>query len=189
VGAAADHNGRILVADEGGALWTLDPARRRFATLPTPDDVVVGRAGHIFVNTLGDNAIHELDAQGQQLSMMSGLNQPQGIALDGADNLYYTESGRGRIGRVVRSFVLDPPKVTRTAGGTFIICPVVRRALGFHEPVSLTTGSSPTTAILQLVQPGTDSSGGLEVQTPDHSVTISVGGGGLLNLSQVVSLP
>ena len=189
VGAAADHNGRIFVADEGGAVWTLDPARRRFATLPTPDDVVVGRAGDIFVNTLGDNAIHELDAQGQQLSMMSGLNQPQGIALDGADNLYYTESSRGRIGRVVQSFVLDPPKVTRTAGGTFIICPVVRRALGFHEPVSLTTGSSLTTAILQLVQPGTDSSGGLEVQTPDHSVTIYVGGGGLLSLSQVVSLP
>ena len=189
VGAAVDQNGRIFVADEGGALWTLDPARHRFASLPTPDDVVVGRAGHIFVNTLGDNAIHELGAQGQQLSIISGLNQPQGIALDGADNLYYTESGRGRIGRVVRSFILDPPKVTPTAGGTFIICPVVRRAPGFHEPLSLTTGSSLTTAILQLVQPGTDSSGALEVQTPDHSVTIYVGGGGLLNLSQVVTLP
>src|SRR5205814_9676999 len=90
VGAAADHNGRIFVADEGGALWTLDPARRRFATLPTPDDVVVGRAGHIFVNTLGDNAIHEFDAQGHQVSVLSGVNQPQGIALDDADNLYYT---------------------------------------------------------------------------------------------------
>src|SRR5439155_1250143 len=86
VGSAVDQNGRIFVADEGGSVWTLDPARRRFATLPTPDDVVVGRAGQIFVNTLGDNAIHEFDAQGHQLSMMSGINQPQGIALDGADN-------------------------------------------------------------------------------------------------------
>jgi streptogramin lyase len=189
VGAAVDQNGRIFVADEGGALWTLDPARRRFASLPAPDDVVVGRAGHIFVNTLGDNAIHELDAQGQQVSMMSGLNQPQGIALDGADNLYYTESGRGRIGRVVRSFILDPPRVTRTTRGTFIICPVVRRAAGFHDSLSLTTGSSLTTAILQLMQPGADSSGALEVQTPEHSVTINVAGGGLLYQSQVVTLP
>src|SRR5213080_563530 len=189
VGSAVDQNGRIFVADEGGSVWTLDPARRRFATLPTPDDVVVGRAGHIFVNTLGDNAIHEFDAQGHQVSVLSGVNQPQGIALDGADNLYYTETARGRIARVVRSFTLDPPKVTRTTRGTFIICPVIRRAAGFQDALSLVTGSSPTTAMLQLLQPGTDSSGALEVQTPEHSVTIYVGGGGLLNLSQVVSLP
>src|SRR5207237_9884700 len=55
VGAAADHNGRIFVADEGGAVWTLDPARRRFATLPTPADVVVGRARDIYVTPLGDS--------------------------------------------------------------------------------------------------------------------------------------
>jgi sugar lactone lactonase YvrE len=189
VGAAVDRNGRIFVADEGGALWTLDPVRHRFATLPTPDDVVVGLAGHIFVNTLGDNALHEFDAQGHQVATMSGIDQPQGIALDAADNLYYTESARGRIGRVVRTFLLDPPKVTRTTRGTFIICPVVRRAPDFHEPLSLVTGSSPTTSILQLVQPGADSSGALEVQTPERSVTIDVGGGGLLNLRQVVTLP
>jgi sugar lactone lactonase YvrE len=188
VGAAVDRNGRIFVADEGGALWTLDPARHRFATLPTPDDVVVGRAGHIFVNTLGDNALHEFDAQGHQVTMISGISQPQGIALDDADNLYYTESVRGRVGRVVRTFLLDPPKVARTTRGTFIICPVVRRAPDFHEPLSLVTGSGPNTAILRLVQPGTDSSGGLEVQTPEHSVSIDVGGG-LLHLSQVVTLP
>jgi len=188
VGAAVDQSGRIFVADEGGAVWTLDPARRRFASLPTPDDVVVGRAGHIFVNTLGDNAIHEFDPQGHQLSMMSGLNQPQGIALDDGDNLYYSESGNGQIARVVRSFILDSPKVTRTTSGTFIICPVVRRAAGFSKPLTLLAPNAPT-ATLQLVQPGTDSSGALEVETPEHSVTINVGDGGLLNLSQVVTLP
>jgi len=188
VGAAVDQSGRIFVADEGGAVWTLDPARRRFASLPTPDDVVVGRAGHIFVNTLGDNAIHEFDPQGRQLSMMSGLNQPQGIALDDGDNLYYSESGNGQIARVVRSFILDSPKVTRTTSGTFIICPVVRRAAGFSKPLTLLAPNAPT-ATLQLVQPGTDSSGALEVQTAEHSVTINVGDGGLLNLSQVVTLP
>jgi sugar lactone lactonase YvrE len=188
VGAAVDATGRIFVADEGGALWVLDPARHRFATLPTPDDVLVGRAGHIFVNTLGDNAIHELDSQGHQVGVITGIQQPQGIALDYADNLYYTEFNTGRIDRVIRTFVLDPPKVTRTTRGTFIICPVIRRASGFNEKLGLQAGSSLKTSILQLVQPGTDSSGALEVQTPESSITITVSDGGLLSQTQTVSL-
>ena len=188
VGAAVDASGRIFVADEGGALWVLAPARLRLATLPTPDDVVVSRAGHIFVNTLGDNAIHELDIQGHQVSVITGIQQPQGIALDYADNLYYTEFNAGRIDRVVRTFVLDPATVTRTARGTFIICPVIRRASGFNEKLGLQTGSSMKTSILQLVQPGTDSSGALEVQTTEPSISITLTDGGLLSQSQAVPL-
>jgi DNA-binding beta-propeller fold protein YncE len=191
VGAAVDANGRIFVADEGGALWVLDPARHRFATLSTPDDVLVGRAGHIFVNTLGDNAIHELDGQGHQVSAITGIQQPQGIALDYADNLIYTDSNTGRIDRVVRTFILDPPTVTRTTRGTFIICPVIRRAARFARPLALSTGSGLTTSILRLVQPGIDSSGALEVQTPEHAISISVDttdGGVNLTLSQTVQL-
>jgi sugar lactone lactonase YvrE len=192
VGAAVDATGRIFVADEGGALWVLDPARHRFATLSTPDDVLVGRAGHIFVNTLGDNAIHELDGQGHQVSVITGIQQPQGIALDDADNLYYTEFNTGRIDRVVRTFILDPSKVTRTAQRTYVICPVIRRAEGFTDPLGIETGSSLTTSILRLLQPGTDSSGALEVRTPDHSISIGVSdnrAGSLLGLSQTVALP
>lgn len=188
VGAAVDASGRIFVADEGGALWALTPAKVRFATLPTPDDVLVGRAGHIFVNTLGDNAIHELDSQGHQVSVLTGIQQPQGIALDTADNLYYTEFNTGRIDRVVRTFTLDPPKVMRTTRGTFIICPVIRRASGFDEKLGLQTGSSLKTSILQLVQPGRDTSGALEVQTSEPSISITVSDGGLLSQSQTVSL-
>jgi sugar lactone lactonase YvrE len=187
-GAGVDANGRIFIADEGGPVWILDPAKRRFASLPEPDDVLIARGGHIFVNTLGDNAIHELDADGHQVAVFSGIRQPQGIALDYADNLYYTEFGDGRIGRIVRTFTLDPPKVTRTARGTYIICPVVRRAAGFNQPLGLSTGSSLTTSIIQLVQPGTDTSGALEVLTSGPSITITVSGGGLLSLSQTVSL-
>jgi sugar lactone lactonase YvrE len=191
VGAAVDTAGRIFVADEGGALWVLDPGRRRFATLATPDDVLVGRAGHIFVNTLGDNAIHELDSLGHQVGVITGIQQPQGIALDSADNLYYTEFNTGRIDRVIRTFTLDTPTVTRTTRGTYIICLVIGRAAGFSQPLGLTTGSSLTTSILQLVQPGIDSSGALEVQTPEHSITISVdttNGGVNLGLSQTIQL-
>ena len=186
VGAAVDATGRIFVADEGGALWVLEPARHRFATLPTPDDVLVGRAGHIFVNTLGDNAIHELDSQGHQVSVITGIQQPQGIALDTADNLYYTEFNTGRIDRVIRTFTLDQPLVTRTARGTHIICPVIRRASGFTQPLGLLAPSNSLT--LQLVQPGTTSSGAVEVQTSEPSITITVSDGGLLSQSQIVSL-
>jgi hypothetical protein len=44
------------------------------------------------------------------------------------------------------------------------------------------------TSILQLVQPGTDLSGALEVQTSEPSITITVGDGGLLSQSQTVLL-
>ena len=188
VGAAIDYTGRLFVADEGGALWVLDPTRHRFATLPTPDDVLVGRAREIFVNTLGDNAIHIFNSQ-HEVSVLSGIDQPQGIALDNADNLYFTEFNKGIIARLIRTFTLDSPLVRQTARGTFIVCPVIQRAVGYHDALVLQAGSNSTKAILQLVQPGTDSSGALEVRTTDHSLTITVGNGGLLNLKQTIALP
>jgi sugar lactone lactonase YvrE len=187
-GAGADASGRIFIADEGGPVWVLDPTKRRFATLPTPDDVLVGRAGLVFVNTLGDNAIHELDAQGHQVTVLTGIQQPQGIALDAADNLYYTEFTKNRIGRVVRTFTLDPAQVTRTAAGRYLICPVVRRAPGFSTALQLQTGSSLAASVLRLNQPGTDSSGALELETTQPSVTITVSDGGLLSQTQRIAL-
>ena len=187
-GAGSDASGRIFIADEGGPVWVLEPSKRRFATLSTPDDVLVGRGGHVFVNTLGDNAIHELDSQGHQVGVISGIQQPQGIALDGADNLYYTEFNSGRIDRVVRTFILGAPDVTRTTQGSYIIRLVIGRAAGFESPLRLTTSSSLATSILQLVQPGTDSSGALEIHTPGPSLTINVSDDSL-GLSQTISLP
>jgi sugar lactone lactonase YvrE len=191
VGAARDSNGRILVADEGGALWRLDPAKHRLTTLPTPDDVAVTQDGHLFVNTLGDNAIHELDPEGRQIQVLTGIAQPQGIALDGADNLYVAAMTGGRIERLVRSFTLDAPKVTRVAGNTFSICLAIRRAPGYTQPLGLSIGSSSKASILQLVQPGTDSSGALEVQTSERSLIIVVSqvtGSSAIELSQTIAL-
>lgn len=174
VGAAIDTSGRIFVADEGNTLWVLEPAKHRFVTLPTPDDVLVAQDGHIFVNTLGDNAIHELDGQGHQLNVLRGIAQPQGIALDGADNLYYTEFNSGRIDRIVRTFVLAAAAVTRTSMSTVEICPSIHRAAGFASPLTLSAGSSAETVVLRVVQPGTTSSGALELRSSAPTVTISV---------------
>src|SRR4029077_4138141 len=129
---------------------------------------------------------HELDAQGHQGSVITGIQQPQGIALDDADNLYYTEFNTGRIDRVIRTFVLDTPRVTRTPRGTYIICPVIHRAQGFAQPLGLLAPAKSLT--LQLVQPGTTSSGAVEVRTSEPSITITVSGGGLLSQSQAVQL-
>ena len=188
VGAAVDPQGRIFVADEGGPLWVLEPGQRRLLVLQTPDDVLVGKDGHLFVNTIGDNAIHELDASGHSVNVMRGIRGPQGIGLDGADNLYYTEFDAGRIARVVRRFVLNQATVTHTTQGTNLICPALRRAAAFTSPVTLTPASSVATLILRLEQPGPDSSGGLEVRTGETSVTFSMGSGSF-QLSQTVSLP
>lgn len=183
VGAAIDAAGHILVTDEGGALWILDPGRRRLATLATPDDVVVTSDGHIFVSTLGDNRLHELDSQGRQLSVISGIPQPQGLALDAADNLYYTAANTGQVARLVRSYVLGRPMVHRIATNRYLVCPLVQRAPDFSAPLSLVAESSARLDIVAEVQPGTDSSGAIEIETDAPSITISIG-----RLSQTVSL-
>ena len=190
VGAGIDSHRRILVVDEAGPVWRLDQGKQRLGSLPTPDDVVVAARDQIFVNTLGDNAIHQLDADGRQVATISGLRQPQGIALDTAGNLYLTEFDAGTIDRVVRTFILDPARVTRLGNYTFIVCPAIRRASGFVAPLELTTGSSPTTSIVAVIQPGIDSSGAVEIQTTDPSVSITVSAdvGGRVGLSQLIPL-
>ena len=188
VGAAADRQGRIFVADEGGALWVLEPAQRRFLSLRIPDDVLVGRDGHLFVNTIGDGAIHEVDGQQHTIRIISGIRGPQGIALDGADNLYYTEFDAGRIDRVLRTFILDEPTVSNAGDGTEIICPRLRRAADFRDALSLTPAPGGGTTVLQLHQPGIDSSGALRIRTSQKTLSFSIAAG-QLHLSQTVPIP
>jgi sugar lactone lactonase YvrE len=174
VGAALDSSGRLFIPDEGGVLWVLDPARHRFASLATPDDAILTHGDQLFVTTLGDNAIHEFDAQGHQLSVLTAPHQPQGIALDGADNLYFTEFYGGRIDRLIRTFSLQRPTVTRIATGIYRVCPTIARATGFTDPLTISMASTSSVAAVQLVEPGTDSSGAIEVRTSDPSIRISV---------------
>ena len=188
VGAAADQQGRIFVADEGGALWALTPAQRRFASLPVPDDVLVGHDGHLFVNTIGDSAIHELDGQRHTIRIISGIRGPQGIALDTADNLYYTEFDAGRIDRLLRTFILDKPTVSSAGDGTRVICPRLRRAANFRDVLSLIPATGGATTVVQLHQPGTDSSGAMRIRTAEKTLSFSIAAG-QLQLSQTVPIP
>jgi sugar lactone lactonase YvrE len=188
VGAAVDASGRVLVADEGGALWVLGPPARRLLSLPVPDDVVVGPDGTIFVNTLQDGAIHAIDPQGRASTLLRGLGSPQGVALDGAGNLYYTESSAGRVGRLNRAFVLGTPRVSRLPGGRLQVCPALERAGGFSDPLQLSIPPQAGVHVLRLRQPGPDSSGAVEVLLDSgrrsFTLTVSSTAG---RLSQAVS--
>jgi hypothetical protein len=166
----------------------LDSGQRRFAALQTPDDVLVARDGHLFVNTLGDNAIRELDASAHTVSVIHGIRGPQGIGLDAADNLYYTEFDAGRIIRVVRTFILEKASVSRTSRGTVVLCAGLRRAAGFAAPLMITASSTSASTVLQLEQPAAGSSGGLEVSSSEALLTFSIGNGAL-ELSETASIP
>lgn len=108
---AVVSNGTLYVVDEnGGRLWRgalSGPLRAFGPALTLPDDVVVAGDGGAYVNTLGQGAagggIVRIDANGRSSSMLTGLNDPQGIDLDGAGNLLFTESGAGRLAVDVRS--------------------------------------------------------------------------------------
>ncbi len=104
-GVWVEAGGGLLVADEtGGTLDRVRPDRtlQKLADLPVPDDVVEDGAGNIFVTTLGDGAIHVIPAAtGQASVLVTGLSDPQGLALDADGNLVVTDPGHHRLVKIV----------------------------------------------------------------------------------------
>jgi len=86
--------------------------------------------------------------------LADGLQAPQGVAVDGADNLYVSESGAGRVDLLIRTFKLIPLRAgTRSSKGP--VCIDIQRAVGFDDPITLQ--GSPGVQVVQ--QPGTGSRG------------------------------
>lgn len=103
-GAWVEPNGAILVVDENaGALKRLRPdgAIEQIARLSTPDDVIEDAQGNIFVNTLGDHAIHWIDPAGKDQVLVSDLGSPQGLIFDAAGDLIVADSGLHRLLKIV----------------------------------------------------------------------------------------
>jgi len=168
VGADVDVRGNVFVADEGGAIWKIagsPPTQVRVASLRIPDDVLVDRGGSLMVNTLGDGMVHLVAPDGSVTSVLSGLRNPQGIALDGAGNLFVTEFDAGRIDQLVRAFVLGPPAVTRVDATTVTVCPSVRRAAGYTLPlaVSLADTHAGLQAMIASLPAAGDTSGAIAI--------------------------
>ena len=104
-GAWVERTGDLLIADEyGNAVFRLhrDGALEKVADLSIPDDVIADASGNIFAVTLGDDAVHVLTAgTNQDVLLVSGLNNPQGIIFDAGGNLIVTDSGNHRLLKVV----------------------------------------------------------------------------------------
>jgi len=104
-GAWMESTGDLLIADENGnAVFRIrvDGTLEKVADFSIPDDVIEDTSGNIFVITLGDDAVHVLTAQTKQdVILVSGLKDPQGIIFDSDGDLIVTDSGNHRLLKVL----------------------------------------------------------------------------------------
>ncbi len=93
-GAWVEPGGNILVVDEAaGYLYRVHPDGKKdqLARFSTPDDVIEDSSGNIFINTLGDHAVHALTPGGRDIVLLNNISDPQGIAFTGDGNLVVTD--------------------------------------------------------------------------------------------------
>jgi sugar lactone lactonase YvrE len=104
-GAWAEPDGNLLIADEfGNVILRLYPdgSLEKIADLSVPDDVVEDSNGNIFAVTLGDNAVHVITAQDKaDVTLVNGLDNPQGIIFDREGNLIVTDSGHRQLLKIL----------------------------------------------------------------------------------------
>lgn len=104
-GAWVEPDGNILLADENGnAVFRLhsDGALEKVADLSVPDDVIADASGNVFVITLGDDAVHLISAGlSQDMVLVGGLSDPQGIIFDLDGNLIVTDPGHHALVKVI----------------------------------------------------------------------------------------
>lgn len=169
-GAWTAPDGSVLIADEfGNAVVRLAPDGTRtylVRNLPSVDDIAEDSRGAIFAVTAvaPEGRLVQL-VDGSTRDLADGLQAPQGVTVDGADNLYVSESGAGRIDLLIRTFKLLPLRAgTRSSTGP--VCIDIQRAVGFDDPITLQ--GSPGVQVVQ--QPGTGSRGAvLIVDCPQSS--------------------
>jgi hypothetical protein len=150
--------GPWLVADENAsAVFALSNARGHYlvaGNLPGVDDVVRDARGHVLVILPGQGILRDVTSGGD---VARGLLNPQGLGFDGAQNLLVTESDRGRLDMVVRTFAVQVPKPAVQLAPGQGVCLGILRAPGFSGPVNVEQVTGATVA----AQPG--SSASLEV--------------------------
>jgi hypothetical protein len=162
-GAWPTPDGSVLIADEGaGAIVRLAPdGGRTYLTrsFPIADDVAVDAGGAVFaVNPLAGGGHLAQIVGGQPRDLASHLAGPQGVVIDDARNLFFSEEDAGRVDLLVRSFKIEPLASATPAPG-HALCVDIFRAPGFAGDVQL-TGSA---GLRVVQQPGTGNQGAVLV--------------------------
>lgn len=104
VDAAVDRRGNVLVPDEHlGTLVVVTPGGRVSyrGALSTPDDVSVAPSGRVWVTTLGDGGLWEMDPGAAPRRLLVGLANPQGLTLDRCGDPIIVEQNATRIVRLL----------------------------------------------------------------------------------------
>jgi polygalacturonase len=110
VSLAVDGSGNVIVADKGaGAVYKFAPnANGSYTQITvlsgvTPVAVATDPAGDIYVQDRSSATLIEVPLNGAETTVLTGLQNPTGIAVDGLGNLYSADATKMNIVRVVRN--------------------------------------------------------------------------------------
>jgi DNA-binding beta-propeller fold protein YncE len=179
-GAWPMPDGSVLIADENAAaVVRLAPdGTRTYLTrsFPIADDVVADSAGNVFaVAPVATGGRLTQVVGGSLHDLASRLAAPQGLALDDAGNLYFSEEGAGRVDLLIRSFKIEPLASPTPVPG-HALCIDVLRAPGFTGDIEL----SGTGGLQVTQQPGAGTQGAVLPSSCRQSPcqVVARGGGG-----------
>jgi polygalacturonase/sugar lactone lactonase YvrE len=109
VSLAVDNSGNVFVADKGaGAVYKLAPNTNGSYTQSTvlsgvtPVAVATDPAGNVYVQDESSATVIEVPLSGSETPVLTGLQAPAGVAVDGFGNLYSADATKGNILRLVR---------------------------------------------------------------------------------------
>ncbi len=104
VDAAMGRGGYVLIPDEHLDTLVVVSPRGRVSyrgSLSIPDDVAVSSSGRVWVTTLGDNSLWEVDPGAAPIRQAIDLANPQGLMLDRCGDPIVVEQNAGRIVRLL----------------------------------------------------------------------------------------
>jgi DNA-binding beta-propeller fold protein YncE len=147
--------GPYLIADENAnAVYALQNAGGFYklaGNLPGVDDVVRDSRNHVLVTLPGLGILRDVTS-GANVAV--GLRNPQGLDFDGAQNLLVTESDRGRVDLIVKTFAVRVPAPAVRLLPNQGVCLGITRGTGYTASLSVdqVAGATVTT------QPGASAS-------------------------------